>query len=136
MSLHLQILFGSFLMLCFTISAVAQEPTLNPSRVAQVAIKTKDLARATAFYRDTIGLKVLAVPRSVFNMIGHCAAPSLPDVLFRHRAARRVQISLRIGSDSVRSPGRKRSEDLQVASPQDMHLATAEHVEKLLLRVG
>jgi catechol-2,3-dioxygenase len=38
--------------------AAAQEPKLNPSRVS-IAIKTKDLARATAFYRDTIGLKVL-----------------------------------------------------------------------------
>jgi catechol 2,3-dioxygenase-like lactoylglutathione lyase family enzyme len=32
---------------------------LNRSRVSQIAIKAKDLPRATAFYRDTIGLKVL-----------------------------------------------------------------------------
>ena len=75
MSLHLQILFGSLLMLCFTISAVAQEPKLNPSRVAQVAIKTKDLARATAFYRDTIGLKVLMSNR--LNSILECGGMRL-----------------------------------------------------------
>ena len=56
---YLQFSSASLLVFCFAVFVAAQEPKLNPSRVAQIAIKTKDLARATAFYRDTIGLKVL-----------------------------------------------------------------------------
>jgi methylmalonyl-CoA/ethylmalonyl-CoA epimerase len=47
------------LFFCFATAAFSQEPKLNPTRVAQVTVKTKDLQRATEFYRDTIGLKVL-----------------------------------------------------------------------------
>jgi predicted enzyme related to lactoylglutathione lyase len=47
------------LLLRSAVSVSAQVPSLSPARVSQVAVKTKDLQRATAFYRDTIGLKVL-----------------------------------------------------------------------------
>lgn len=32
---------------------------LKPSRIGQIAIVCKDVARATAFYRDTLGLRFL-----------------------------------------------------------------------------
>ena len=32
---------------------------MNLSRIEQVAIPVRDLARATAFYRDTLGMKLL-----------------------------------------------------------------------------
>jgi methylmalonyl-CoA/ethylmalonyl-CoA epimerase len=39
-----------------------------PNRIAQIAINVKDLGRATAFYRDTLGLRFLfeAPPNMVF----------------------------------------------------------------------
>jgi methylmalonyl-CoA/ethylmalonyl-CoA epimerase len=34
-------------------------PTLSQSRIGQIAIVCKDVARATAFYRDVLGLRFL-----------------------------------------------------------------------------
>ena len=59
MRAHVKTLLALLLGFGFAVSVSAQAPALNPARVAQVAVKTKDLQRATAFYRDTIGLKVL-----------------------------------------------------------------------------
>jgi len=37
-------------------------PGLTDSRIRQIAIVCKDVARATAFYRDTLGLRFLFAP--------------------------------------------------------------------------
>jgi len=37
-------------------------PGLTDSRISQIAIVCKDVARATAFYRDTLGLRFLFAP--------------------------------------------------------------------------
>ncbi|MDB4873629.1 MAG: Glyoxalase-like domain protein [Gemmatimonadetes bacterium] len=34
-------------------------PTLSQSRIGQIAVVCRDVARATAFYRDTLGLRFL-----------------------------------------------------------------------------
>ena len=34
-------------------------PDLSQSRIGQIAVVCKDVARATAFYRDTVGLRFL-----------------------------------------------------------------------------
>jgi methylmalonyl-CoA/ethylmalonyl-CoA epimerase len=49
------------LLACFFIAAPAfpQEGKMKLTKIAQVAVKTKDLQRATEFYRDKLGLKVL-----------------------------------------------------------------------------
>jgi len=52
---YLQFSSASLLVFCFAVFAAAQEPKLNPSRVSQIAIKTKDLARATAKKRTIYG---------------------------------------------------------------------------------
>ena len=44
---------------CFAAGAFSQEKKLNLTKIAQISVKTKDLKRATEFYRDTLGLKVL-----------------------------------------------------------------------------
>jgi methylmalonyl-CoA/ethylmalonyl-CoA epimerase len=44
------------------------EPTFTLSRVGQIAIPAKDIGRAVAFYRDTLGLRLLfeAPPKLAF----------------------------------------------------------------------
>lgn len=59
MHAHSKTSVALLLFLGFAVSVSAQAPALNPAGVAQVAVKVKDLPRATAFYRDTIGLKLL-----------------------------------------------------------------------------
>ena len=39
--------------------AFPQEVKMNLTKIAQVTVKTKDLQRATEFYRDKLGMKVL-----------------------------------------------------------------------------
>ena len=45
---------------------------MNLTKIAQVAVKTKDLQRATEFYRDKLGMKVLLSSKiiSVFDCGG------------------------------------------------------------------
>src|SRR5262245_1146977 len=45
--------------------ALSQEPRMNLTKIAQISVKTKNLQRATEFYRDTLGLKVLISNRLI-----------------------------------------------------------------------
>src|SRR2546428_14070431 len=44
---------------CLSLTAFAEEPKMNLSKIAQISIRAKDLQRATAFYRDTLELKII-----------------------------------------------------------------------------
>jgi methylmalonyl-CoA/ethylmalonyl-CoA epimerase len=48
--------------------AVTGNPSLRLSRIGQIAVHAKDVERATAFYRDTLGMKLLfqAPPQLAF----------------------------------------------------------------------
>ena len=60
-------LFIVVLLIFFTspLSALSQEPRMNLTKIAQISVKTKNLQRATEFYRDTLGLKVLISNRLI-----------------------------------------------------------------------
>lgn len=46
---------------------MTQEPSFGLGRIGQIAVNVKDLARATAFYRDTLGMRLLfEVPKMAF----------------------------------------------------------------------
>jgi predicted enzyme related to lactoylglutathione lyase len=57
-TLFSRLLLAVTLWVCST-SLFAQESRMNLTKIAQVSVRTKDLQRATAFYRDTLGLKVV-----------------------------------------------------------------------------
>ena len=44
---------------CLSLTAFAGEPKMNLTKIAQISVRAKDLQRATVFYRDTLGLKVV-----------------------------------------------------------------------------
>jgi len=60
MSARLRIsMITTLLLLALSMPAFPQEMKMNLTKIAQVAVKTKDLQRATEFYRDKLGMKVL-----------------------------------------------------------------------------
>ena len=60
MSSRLRIsMIATVLWFSLALPAFPQEAKMNLTKIAQVAVKTKDLQRATEFYRDKLGMKVL-----------------------------------------------------------------------------
>lgn len=53
----------------------AATPTIGITHLGQIAINTKDVERAAAFYQDTLGLKLLfkAPPAWPSSTVAECA---------------------------------------------------------------
>ncbi|PYS25753.1 MAG: glyoxalase [Acidobacteria bacterium] len=70
---------------CLSLTAFAEEPKMNLSKIAQISVRAKDLQRATAFYRDTLELKIIvstpvisiAECGGVFLLISKAETPEL-----------------------------------------------------------